>query len=58
MKYNTNDDFENINVSSSAHNLNKIKISFYRANDIEKLNISANKYLFDKTGYYNNMTKI
>jgi len=58
MKYNTNDDFENRNVSSSVHNLNKIKISFYRANDIEELNISANKYLFDKTGYYNNMTKI
>ena len=58
MKYNTNDDFENRNVSSSVHNLNKIKISFYRANDIEELNISANKYLFDKTGHYNNNMEI
>ena len=58
MKYNTNDDFENRNISSSVHNMNKIKISFYRANDIEEINISANKYLFDKTGYYNNMMKI
>ena len=53
MKYNTNDDFENRNISSSVHNLNKIKISFYRHNDIEELNISAGKYLCDKTGYYN-----
>ena len=58
MKYNTNDEFDSRSVSSSVHNLNKIKISFYRANDIEELNISANKYLFDKTGYYNPMMKI
>ena len=58
MKYNTIDDFEDRNISSSVHNMNKIKISFYRANDIEELNISANKYLLDKTGYYNNMMKL
>lgn len=51
MKFNTIDDMENRSISSSIHNLNKIKISFYQANDIEELNISANKYLFDKTGY-------
>ena len=50
---NNNDDFDSRSVSSNVHNLNKIKISFYRANDIEELNISANKYLFDRTGYYN-----
>ena len=58
MKYNTNDDFDSRSVSSSVHNLNKIKISFYRANDIEELNISANRYLFDKTGYYNQNMKL
>ena len=41
---------ENRSISSSIHNLNKIKISFYQSNDIEELNISANKYIFDKTG--------
>ena len=51
MKFNTIDDMENRSISSSIHNLNKIKISFYQANDIEELNISANKYIFDKTGY-------
>ena len=50
---NNNDDFDSRSVSSNVHNLNKIKISFYRANDIEELNISAYKYLFDRTGYYN-----
>ena len=58
MNYNNNDDFASRSVSSSVHNLNKIKISFYRANDIEELNISANKYLFDKTEYYNQMMKL
>ena len=53
MKCNNNDDFDSRSVSSNVHNLNKIKISFYRANDIEELNISANKYAFDRTGYYN-----
>ena len=50
MKITTNDDMENRSISSSIHNLNKIKISFYQSNDIEELNISANKYIFDKTG--------
>ena len=50
MKISTNDDMENRSVSSSIHNLNKIKISFYQSNDIEELNISANKYIFEKTG--------
>ena len=58
MKYNTNDDYESRSISSSVHILNKIKISFYRANNIEELNSSANKYLFDKTGYYNHKMKI
>ena len=58
MKYNTNDDFENRNISSSVHNLNKIKISFYQHNNIEELNISAGKYLCDKTGYYNHNMNI
>ena len=51
MKFSNNDDMDNRSISSSIHNLNKIKISFYRSNDIEELNISANKYIFDKTGY-------
>ena len=50
MKISSNDDIENRSVSSSIHNLNKIKISFYQSNDIEELNISANKNIFDKTG--------
>ena len=58
MKDNTNDDFDSRSVSSSVHNLNKIKISFYRANDIEELNISANRYLYDKTGCYNQNMKL
>ena len=53
MKFSNNDDMDNRSISSSIHNLNKIKISFYRSNDIEELNISANKYIFDKTGYAN-----
>ena len=51
MKFSNNDDMDNRSISSSIHNLNKIKISFYKSNDIEELNISANKYIFDKTGY-------
>ena len=51
MKLNSIDDMENHSISSSVHNLNKIKISFYQSNDIEELNISANKNIFDKTGY-------
>ena len=50
MRISSNDDIENRSVSSSIHNLNKIKISFYQSNDIEELNISANKNIFDKTG--------
>ena len=50
MKLTSIDDLENRSVSSSVHNLNKIKISFYQSNDIEELNILANKYIFDKTG--------
>ena len=58
MKINM-DDMENRSISSSVHNLNKIKISFYRANDIEEINISANKHMFDKTGYgHHDMMKI
>ena len=51
MKISSNDDMDNRSISSSIHNMNKIKISFYQANDIEELNISANKYILDKTGY-------
>ena len=51
MKISNIDDMENRSISSSVHNLNKIKISFYQSNDIEELNISANKYIFDKTGF-------
>ena len=50
MKSTSIDDLENRSISSSVHNLNKIKISFYQSNDIEELNILANKYIFDKTG--------
>ena len=50
MKYNNiADDFDSKTTSRSVHNLNKVKISFYKANDIEELNISASKYIFDKT---------
>ena len=58
MKININDDSEYRAINSSVHNLNKIKISFYRSNNIEELNISANKYILDKTGYYNNNMKL
>jgi len=60
MKYNDiADDFDSKTTSRSVHNLNKVKISFYKANDIEELNISASKYIFDKTaGYYSNMMKL
>ena len=59
MKLNSIDDMENRSISSSVHNLNKIKISFYQSNDIEELNISANKNIFDKTGYpYHGIMKI
>ena len=58
MKININDDSEYRTINSSVHNLNKIKISFYRSNNIEELNISANKYILDKTGYYNNNMKL
>ena len=51
MKFTIIDDMENRSISSSIHNLNKIKISFYQSNDIEELNISANKNIFDKTEY-------
>lgn len=49
MKLTSTDDLENRSISSSVHNLNKIKISFYKSNDIEELNFFANKYIFDKT---------
>ena len=59
MKITNIDDLENRSISSSVHNLNKIKISFYQSNDIEELNISANKYIFDKTGFgHHNLMKI
>ena len=59
MKLNSIDDVENNSISSSVHNLNKIKISFYQSNDIEELNISANKNIFDKTRYqYHGLIKI
>ena len=51
MKLNNNDDMDNRSISSSIHNLNKIKISFYQSNDIEELNISTYKFILDKTGY-------
>ena len=50
MRLTSMDDLENRSISSSVHNLNKIKISFYQSNDIEELNILANKYIFEKTG--------
>ena len=58
MKNSNNADLDSRSISSSVHNLNKIKISFYRANNIEELNNSASKYLFDKTGYYNHNMNI
>lgn len=42
---------DNKSISFIIYNLNKIKISFYQSNDIEELNISANKYIFDKIGF-------
>ena len=50
MKLTSIDDLESRSISSSVHNLNKIKISFYKSNDIEELNILANKYILDNTG--------
>ena len=50
MRLTSMDNLENRSISSSVHNLNKIKISIYQSNDIEELNNLANKYKFKKTG--------
>ena len=50
MRLTSTNDLENRSISSSVHNLNKIKISIYQSNDIEELNTLANKYIFKKTG--------